>query len=94
MFIFYGTSTNIVLELTCTHKTLTFVMVNSVPYHSEWVLERIREIKGVEEAYRLYGIYDIVAVVKAKTTEELKGIIRHIRTVKYIKSTMILIAIS
>ena len=69
-------------------------MVNSVPYHSEWVLERIREIKGVKEAYRLYGVYDIVAVVKAKTTEELKGIVRHIRTVKHIKFSLILIAIS
>jgi len=73
---------------------LAFVMINSVPDQSEWVHERIGEIKGVEEAYRLYGVYDIVAVVKAKTTEELKGIILHIRTVKHVVATLTLMAVS
>ena len=94
MFIFYGTSDNTVLELACMHMTLAFVMINSVPDQSEWVLERIREVKGVEEAYRLYGVYDIVAVVKAETTEELKGIILRIRTVKHVEATLTLFAIS
>jgi len=53
-----------------------------------------REIEGVEEAYRLFGVYDIVAVVKAETTEELKGIILRIRTVKHVLSTLTLFAIS
>ena len=72
---------------------LAFVMVNSVPYQSEWVLERIREIKGVKEAYRLYGVYDIIAVVKAETIEELKGIILNIRKVKQIMSTLTLMVL-
>ena len=76
------------------HRTLAFVMINSVPDQSEWVLERIGEIEGVEEAYRLYGVYDIVAVVKAETTEELKGIILRIRTVKHVEATLTLFAIS
>lgn len=73
---------------------LAFVMLNSVPDQSEWVLERIGEIDGVEEAYRLFGVYDIVAVVKAETNEELKGIILHIRKVKHIVSTLTLTAVS
>ena len=73
---------------------LAFVLVISVPYYSQWVLERIGEIEGVEEAYRLYGGYDIIAVVKAETSEKLKGIIRNIRKVKHIDSTLILIAVS
>ena len=76
------------------HMTLAFLMINSVPDQSEWVHERIREIKGVEEAYRLYGVYDIVAVVKAETTEELKGIILRIRTVKGVLSTLTLMVVS
>ena len=76
------------------HMTLAFVMINSVPDQSEWVLERIGEIEGVEEAYRLYGVYDIVAVVKAETTEELKGIILRIRTVKHVLSTLSLMVVS
>ena len=74
--------------------TLAFVMLNSVPDQSEWVLERIGEIEGVEEAYRLFGVYDVVAVVKAETNEELKGIILRIRPVKHILSTLTLTAVS
>ena len=74
--------------------TLAFVLINSVPDQSECVLERIGEIEGVEEAYRLFGVYDIVAVVKAETTEELKGIILRIRTVKHVLSTLTLLVVS
>ena len=69
---------------------LAFVLANSVPDQSEWVLHRIGEIEGVEEAYRIWGVYDIIAVVKAETTEELKGIILHIRKVKHVLSTLTL----
>ena len=74
--------------------TLAFVMVNTVPDQMEWVLYRIGEIEGVEEAYMLYGIYDVVAVVKAETTENLKGLILRIRMVKHVLSTLTLMAIS
>ena len=72
---------------------LAFVMVNSEPDQSEWVLERIGEIKGVEEAYRVYGVYDIIAVVKAEKIDELKGIVMQLRTVKHIVSTLILMVV-
>ena len=75
------------------HITLAFVLINSVPDQSECVLERIGEIEGVEEAYRLFGVYDIVAVVKAETTEKLKGIILRIRKVKHVDATLTLFAI-
>ena len=74
--------------------TLAFVMVNTVPNQIESVLEEIREIKGVEEAYMLYGVYDILAVVKAETPEELKGIILRIRTVNHVLNTLTLMAVS
>jgi DNA-binding Lrp family transcriptional regulator len=74
--------------------TLAFVMLNTVPDQMESVLEKIKEIEGVEEAYMLYGVYDIVAVVKPETTEELKGIILRIRTVKHVLSTLTLTAVS
>ena len=70
--------------------TLAFVMANSMPDQSEWVLDRIGEIEGVEEAYRIWGIYDIIAIVKAETIEELKEIILHMRTVKHVTHTVTL----
>ena len=75
------------------NKTKAFVMLNSAPDQSEWVLERIAEIEGVQEAYRVYGVYDIVAVVKAETTDELKEIIFRIRNVKHVFSTLTMFAI-
>ena len=72
---------------------LAFVMANSVPDQSEWVLKRIGEIEGVEEAYRLYGVYDILAMVKAETNDELKGIILRIRTVEHVLSTLTLMVV-
>ena len=72
---------------------MAFIMVNSEPIQSELVLERIGEVKGVEEAYRTFGVYDIVAVVKFKKTEELKGIILKIRTVKHVMATLTLMVI-
>ncbi len=72
---------------------LAFVMVNTIPDQMEPVLEKIREIKCVEDACMLYGVYDILAEVKTETTEELKEIILRIRTVKHVLSTLTLMAI-
>jgi len=74
--------------------TLAFVMVNTIPDQMEHVLEKIREIECVEEAYMLYGVYDILAEVKTETTEELKEIILRIRTVKHVLNTLTLMAVS
>ncbi|MFC1487730.1 Lrp/AsnC ligand binding domain-containing protein [Thermoproteota archaeon] len=70
-----------------------FVMVNSVPDQSEWVLDRIGEIQGVEESYRIWGVYDIIAVVKTETIEELKGINLNIRKVKHVLATLTLMVV-
>jgi len=88
---FYVTSDNIV-RVGC--MPLAFVMVNTIPDQMEHVLEKIREIECVEEAYMLYGVYDILAEVKAETTEELKEIILRIRTVKHVLSILTLMAVN
>ena len=82
-----------VLGLASMQMTLAFVMINSVPDQSEWVLKRIEEVKGVEDAYRVFGVYDIVAVVRPKTPEELQGIVLRIRSVEYVKSTLTLVVV-
>ena len=74
--------------------TLAFVMINTVPYQIESVLDKIREIEGAEEAYMLYGVYNILVVVKVETPEERKGIILRIRTVNHVLNTLTLMAVS
>jgi len=71
-----------------------FMMVNTVSNQMKRVLEKIREIECVEEAYMLYGVYDILAEIKTETTEELKEIILRIRTVKHVLNTLTLMAVS
>ena len=72
---------------------MAFVLVNTVPDQMEWVLEKILTIDGVDDAYMLYGVYDIVAVTKANTIEEIKEIILRIRSVKHTLNTITLMAI-
>ena len=73
---------------------LAFVMVNTIPDQMEHALEKIREIECVEEAYMLYGVYDILAEVKTETTEELKEIVLCIRKVKHVLNSLTLMAVS
>jgi len=70
--------------------SVAYVMINTVPDKMEAVLEKIREIQGVKYAYMVYGVYDIIAEVKAVTTEELKTTILNIRILKHILSTLTL----
>ena len=70
--------------------SVAYTMINTVPDKMEAVQKEIRKIEGVEEAYMLYGVYDIIAEVKAGNVEELLGTILKIRNLKHILSTLTL----
>ena len=59
----------------------------------ESVLEEIKEIDGVEEAYMVYGLYDICAKVKTEIPQELKGIVQKIRSQNNVSSTLTLMVV-
>ena len=67
-----------------------YVMINTVPDKVEAVLDDVKEIEGVKEAYIIYGVYDIIAGVKANKNEDLWAIIIKIRKLKNILSTITL----
>lgn len=73
---------------------VAFVMLNTEPNQMENVLECIMKIKGVEEAYMLYGVYDIIAEVRAENIEALKLQILDIRKLQYVLSTLTLLVVS
>ncbi len=73
---------------------VAFVMLNTEPNQMESVLESIMKIKGVEEAYMLYGVYDIIAEVRAENIEALKLQILDIRKLQYVLSTLTLLVVS
>ena len=71
-----------------------FVLLNVEPGSETEVLERLKAISIVDEAFVSYGVYDLIIKVKADTMNELKDTISHkIRTTEQVKSTVTLILI-
>jgi DNA-binding Lrp family transcriptional regulator len=51
------------------------VCINTDFFSADDVLAELRACEGVEEAFRVYGVYDVIAKVGAETTEKLLDII-------------------
>jgi DNA-binding Lrp family transcriptional regulator len=57
------------------------------------VLKDVRKVNGIEEAFAVYGTYDIVVRVKADTMDRLKETISsHIRKVNNVRATLTLMS--
>ncbi len=57
------------------------------------VLAALKKIDAVEEAYMVYGVYDVVAKVKANTMDKLKEVVASLRLLDKVGSTTTMIAI-
>jgi DNA-binding Lrp family transcriptional regulator len=69
-----------------------FVLINVESGSEEEVLEQIKKSEGVEEAYYSYGVYDIIAKIKAETMEKLReAVSQKMRTINKVRSTLTLI---
>ncbi|MEM1623434.1 MAG: Lrp/AsnC ligand binding domain-containing protein [Sulfolobales archaeon] len=70
------------------------VLLNTDIGSEDEVLEQLSRIDGVVEASVVYGVYDVVVKVRAKTIEELKEIITNrIRKLSKVKSTLTMIVV-
>ena len=71
-----------------------FVLINAEIGSENEVLESLNKIEGVEEAYTVYGVYDVVTKIKADTMDKLKEIVTwHIRRQNKVRSTLTMIVI-
>jgi nitrate reductase NapAB chaperone NapD len=70
--------------------TMAFVMINTVPDQREHVLDRVKEIEFVTEAYLLDREYDVVAVIKTETDADFPRTLLRIRTMKDVSSILFL----
>jgi len=69
-----------------------FVLINSETGAEDLVLRALKKIEAVKEAYKVYGVHDIVAKVEAETMEDLeKAITWRIRRVDKIQTTQTMI---
>ena len=69
-----------------------FVLINVESGSEDEVLNELKKIEGVEEAYFSYGVYDLITKIKADTMEKLKEMVtRQIRSLSKVRSTLTLI---
>ncbi|MEM2098406.1 MAG: Lrp/AsnC ligand binding domain-containing protein [Candidatus Bathyarchaeia archaeon] len=69
-----------------------FVMINVESGAEDEVLKAMKKVEGVEEAYFSYGVYDLIAKIKADNMEQLKELVtRQIRNISKVRSTLTLI---
>lgn len=68
------------------------VLANSEIGKESEILDALVKLKEIEEAYLVYGVYDIVAKVNADTMEDLEGVItQKVRQIPAIRSTLTLV---
>jgi len=74
---------------------IAFVFMITEIGHAENVLGALKKIDGVGEAYMAYGVYDVIAEIKADTVDKLKEIVtRHVQRLDKVRSTQTMIVIA
>ena len=69
-----------------------FVLVNVESGAEEKIVDELKKVPGVEEAYYSYGVYDIITKINADSMEGLKDMVtRKVRTISRVRSTLTLI---
>jgi DNA-binding Lrp family transcriptional regulator len=68
---------------------MAFVFMNIDTGGEQQVLDQLRGITNVKEAYLVYGVYDLVARIEAQTMDELKEIVTwKVRRLDKVRSTL------
>jgi DNA-binding Lrp family transcriptional regulator len=69
-----------------------FVLFNVESDSEDEVLEELKKIEGMQEAYVSYGAYDLIAIVKADTMEKLlDAITNKMRKINKVRKTLTLV---
>jgi DNA-binding Lrp family transcriptional regulator len=71
-----------------------FVSINTEIGSESDVLKELKKVEGVVEASAVYGVYDIMAKIKAESIDKLKEIITwHVRRLDNVKATLTMIVL-
>jgi DNA-binding Lrp family transcriptional regulator len=72
----------------------SFVCINTEVGSEADVLKDLKKVEGIEEAFAVYGVYDIIARVKADTMDKLKEIVTwRIRRLDKVRQTLTMIIV-
>jgi DNA-binding Lrp family transcriptional regulator len=71
---------------------MAYVLLNTEIGAERDVLEQLKHREGVQEAFTVFGIYDIIARVEADSTNELTKIISHLQLNKIHSKLTVIVA--
>jgi DNA-binding Lrp family transcriptional regulator len=73
---------------------MAYVLITTETGAMESVRESLKKIDYVKETYMVYGVYDIIATVKAETMDKLKEIVTwNLRSLDRVRSTLTMIVV-
>jgi len=73
---------------------MAFVLINAEIGSEEEVLKELKKVEGVVESFVVYGVYDVVAKIKADTMDKLKDVVTwHVRRLNKVRSTLTMIVV-
>ncbi|MGA2199640.1 MAG: Lrp/AsnC ligand binding domain-containing protein [Nitrososphaerales archaeon] len=73
---------------------MAFVLINADLGAEEDLVKQLKDIEFVDEVYVVYGVYDIVAKVKADTMDKVKETITwKVRRLDRVRSTLTMIVV-
>lgn len=71
----------------------SIILVNAMRIHINDVAEQLAEMKGVSEVYSVSGTYDLIAMVRVKSNEELSELVtKELKKVSGIERTETMLA--
>ncbi|MBS7658966.1 MAG: Lrp/AsnC ligand binding domain-containing protein [Candidatus Bathyarchaeia archaeon] len=71
---------------------IAFVLINAEIGSESELVEELRKMPYVKEAYLVYGVYDIIARIEAENMDKLKEIVTwKIRKLNKVRSTLTMI---
>ena len=69
-----------------------FILINAEVGSEGQLLEELKKLPFVKDAYAIYGVYDIIVKIEAETMEKLKVLIStRIRRLNKVRSTLTMI---
>lgn len=75
-------------------RPTAFVMINAEIGNETEVLKYLMDELKVDEAFVVYGVYDLVAKISADSMKELKDVvINNIRQAKGVRSTLTMVIV-
>lgn len=73
---------------------IAFVLINTDMGSEGEVLEELKNVEGIEEAHAVYGVYDVIAKIKADSMGDLNEMVTSkIRRLSKVRSTLTTIVI-